>query len=253
MPKLLVSVRNVQEADMALAARVDLVDVKEPARGPLGAASPQTIQEILRRAERRATTSVAFGELLEFKHDCQFAALFNGMKSQTARWPDYVKVGLAGCASDASWSEKWRRFLEYFPPHATGVAVIYADWVGADSPPPAEVIAQARTLSSAAVLIDTFDKQGPGLLRLLAKATVKSLIDEIHSARMEVAVAGQLTLDDALAIAPLKPDYLGARGGLCRPDRNGDLDPQALLAWRQAIDSPTSLGAPSRPVVARAT
>ena len=42
---------------------------------------------------------------------------------------------------------------------------------------------------------------------------------------MEVAVAGQLTLDDALAVATLKPDYVGVRGAVCRPDRNGDIDP----------------------------
>lgn len=253
MPKLLVSVRNVQEADLALAARVDLVDVKEPAQGPLGAASPETIQEILRKADRRARTSVAFGELFEFERDGRFSALFNGMKAQTVRWPDYVKVGLSRCASNANWPEKWRQFLEIFPQHATAVGVVYADWTHARSPPPAEVIAQARTLKSAAVLIDTFDKRGPGLLRLFSIAVVKSLIDEIHAARMEVAIAGQLTLDDALAIAPLKPDYIGVRGGVCRPDRNGEIDPQALLAWRQAIALPTSLVGPSRPVFARAT
>jgi uncharacterized protein (UPF0264 family) len=253
MPKLLVSVRNVQEADLALAAGVDLVDVKEPARGPLGVASPETIHEILRKIDRRARTSVAFGELLEWSPDSRLAGPQGGMNPETAHGPDYVKVGLSGCRLIPNWPEKWRRFLENFPPHARSVAVIYADWPHANSPPPAEVIAQARTLKSAAVLIDTFDKRGPGLMRLLTNAKVEALIDKVHNSGMEVAVAGQLTIDDVLAIAPLKPDYIGVRGAVCRPDRNGAIDPQALLAWRQAIASPTSLVGLSRPVFARAT
>jgi uncharacterized protein (UPF0264 family) len=235
MPKLLVSVRNVQEAALALAAGVDLVDIKEPARGPLGAATPEIIQEILRQADRRAQTSVAFGELLEYECDNRLRGLLCRVKPAIAHWPDYVKVGLSGCGSIANWPERWRQFLDGVPPQTTPVAVIYADWSRAGSPPPAEVIAQARTLQSTAVLIDTYDKQGPGLLRLHCVAMVQSLIDEIHAARMEVAVAGQLTLEDALAIAPLRPDYIGVRSGVCRSDRNGDIDPLALAAWRQAM------------------
>ena len=37
-PKLLVSVRSADEARAALAGGADLIDVKEPAHGPLGAA-----------------------------------------------------------------------------------------------------------------------------------------------------------------------------------------------------------------------
>jgi uncharacterized protein (UPF0264 family) len=251
MPKLLVSVRNVQEADLALAAGVDLVDVKEPARGPLGAASPETINEILRKADRRARTSVAFGELLEWGRDNPLPGLLGGAQPESATSPDYVKVGLSGCGSIANWPEKWRRFLANVSPHATGVAVVYADWARANAPPPAEVIAPARTLKFAAVLIDTFDKRGPGLLRLLSIAMVQSLIEEVHASQMEVAIAGQLRLDDALAISQLNPDYIGVRGGICRADRNGDIDPQALSAWRQAL-APAGRRETSSPLAYRA-
>ena len=47
MTKLLVSVRSVAEARIALAGGVDLIDVKEPRRGSLGAADAGIIAEIV--------------------------------------------------------------------------------------------------------------------------------------------------------------------------------------------------------------
>src|SRR3712207_1522808 len=45
--RLLVSVRSAAEAGTALEGGADIVDAKEPARGPLGAVDPVTIAEIL--------------------------------------------------------------------------------------------------------------------------------------------------------------------------------------------------------------
>jgi len=235
MPKLLLSVRNAQEARLALEAGVDLVDVKEPSQGPLGAASPETIREILQLVNRRALTSVAYGELLQWECDGGMDQYADPAAREVSPSPGYVKLGLSGCRSIANWQEKWKRLLDILAVAASPVAVVYADWDRADSPPPAEVVEQARKLKRATVLIDTFDKRGPGLLRLCSIRSVQSFIDDVHAADMAVAVAGQLTLDDALAIAPLTPDYLGVRGAVCRPDRNGQIDLQALAAWRCAI------------------
>ena len=46
MTKLLVSVRDAAEARLAVEAGVDLIDVKEPSAGPLGAAAAETLAEI---------------------------------------------------------------------------------------------------------------------------------------------------------------------------------------------------------------
>ncbi|MEX0712176.1 MAG: (5-formylfuran-3-yl)methyl phosphate synthase, partial [Pirellulales bacterium] len=48
MTKLLVSVRSLAEARLALAAGVDLIDLKEPARGSLGALDPAVARQIVR-------------------------------------------------------------------------------------------------------------------------------------------------------------------------------------------------------------
>src|SRR5436309_16136851 len=64
-PGLLVSVRSSEEAIAALEGGADIIDVKEPRRGSLGAADPGTVSEIIRVINRRAPVTAAFGELVE--------------------------------------------------------------------------------------------------------------------------------------------------------------------------------------------
>ena len=65
MTRLLVSVRSADEARTALAAGVDLIDVKEPARGSLGAASPGVVADVVGAVAGRVPVSAALGELFE--------------------------------------------------------------------------------------------------------------------------------------------------------------------------------------------
>src|SRR5947209_20487137 len=48
-PRLLVSVRNVAEAEAALAGGCDVLDLKEPGRGAMGMADISTIEAVLER------------------------------------------------------------------------------------------------------------------------------------------------------------------------------------------------------------
>src|SRR5262245_14015076 len=60
---LLVSVRSAAEAEIALAADADVIDIKEPDRGALGPADPTVWQEVLSVVNGRTVTSAALGEL----------------------------------------------------------------------------------------------------------------------------------------------------------------------------------------------
>ncbi len=87
MPKLLVSVRSAAEAQQAFFGGADLIDVKEPDRGPLGAADADVIAEVARFVAGRRPTSAALGELVE------------GRRLPTALGLSFAKLGLAGCAA----------------------------------------------------------------------------------------------------------------------------------------------------------
>src|SRR5687768_4952572 len=105
MPKFLLSVRSTHETNLALEAGVDLIDIKEPSAGALGAASTVVISEIVRLVDRRCPTSVACGELLSSAAAIarQLPGSATGGATPDTRAPDYVKVGLSGCGSIDNW------------------------------------------------------------------------------------------------------------------------------------------------------
>src|SRR5438093_1517849 len=98
MTGLLVSVRNAVEAETALAGGADIIDVKEPRRGPLGPADPRVWDAIHRALDGRAVTSAALGELL-FDPVEQLAPLAIGFR--------FAKIGLAGCGNQSRWLDRW--------------------------------------------------------------------------------------------------------------------------------------------------
>src|SRR3954451_22237023 len=59
---LLVSVRGADEVPAALEGGADLIDVKEPARGPLGMAEAEVVAAVLDRVDARVPVSAALGE-----------------------------------------------------------------------------------------------------------------------------------------------------------------------------------------------
>ena len=66
MTQLLVSIRDTTEAELINDCEIAIVDVKEPNRGSLGAASPKTLEAISRIISQPQTLSFAAGELLDW-------------------------------------------------------------------------------------------------------------------------------------------------------------------------------------------
>src|SRR5690606_11370280 len=108
-PALLVSVRTVAEAVAAIEGGCDLLDIKEPRRGSLGAADPATmtaICEATRHFADRPRISVALGELAEWHDDRPIPKLPAPIR--------FAKVGLQGSQDDVNWPRKWRLLREWF-------------------------------------------------------------------------------------------------------------------------------------------
>ena len=98
MTRLLVSVRSAAEAQRALSGGADLIDVKEPGSGSLGAASPEVWCQVAAVIGPARPLSAALGELLVFKPVPDTA--LQGYR--------YAKLGLAGCAQFSDWRNRWQ-------------------------------------------------------------------------------------------------------------------------------------------------
>jgi (5-formylfuran-3-yl)methyl phosphate synthase len=254
--RLLVSVRNPAEALAALAGGADLIDVKEPARGPLGRAGDAVITAVVRCIAGRRPVSAALGELAaEPKTDAP-----PGLR--------YHKWGLAGCGSNPRWQETLITLSQAgnhvplspctqgercrgkgvaasgcFPltpdPSlpSTGergqrtarfedsadvchlVPVAYADWRCAAAPSVEHVCAFIRRHGKL-VLIDTFDKTaGATLLDYLSVRQISDLCRWCHVAGIQVALAGSLSAPHIKSLKAAGPDWFGVRGAACQGGR----------------------------------
>jgi uncharacterized protein (UPF0264 family) len=207
---LLVSVRSGDEAAIALAGGADLIDVKEPNRGSLGAADPSTWAEALAIVNSRVPVSAALGELCgDFHPD---------MLRQTSGL-GYVKVGLSQCASSKHWAEHWTQAMSGLPAGVRPVAVAYADWQIADSPCAEEILPVAARMHAPYLLIDTFSKSVGGLLDQMSIADIEDLRDSAARHNIRLVLAGSLDESSLRRLATLAPAYFAVRGAACEGGR----------------------------------
>lgn len=214
MTGLLVSVRDAEEAQAALAGGADLIDIKEPNAGSLGPASVETWQDILRVVDGRRPVSVALGEL-NTDPICEAGRQAEGMT--------FAKIGLAGCRSQESWSDRWRIAIDCLAMGVAKVAVIYVDSKAADSPEPDEILRLAISFGCHAVLFDTFSKLQGNLFDHLHATEITRLSIAARSSGLKIVLAGSLSgrsVDQAMRLAP---DFIAVRGAVCAGDRRAKI------------------------------
>ncbi len=226
MTKLIVSVRTAAEAETACTRGADLIDIKEPRHGSLGAAPVDTVRRIVRRVTGRKPVSVALGDLATAREIAELTAV-PGLQ--------FAKLGLAGSAGSPRWQRDWRDALERMPDEIHRVAVIYVDHRRARSPHPREILDAAAEFGCAAVLADTWDKTAGNLLAHWTPAAVERFVRQVQSAGMLAVVAGSLDEPAIESIVPLGPDYVAVRSAVCRGGRSGPLDGKKVLRLAHVV------------------
>jgi (5-formylfuran-3-yl)methyl phosphate synthase len=225
---LLVSVRNADEAVVAAAAAAAIIDVKEPDRGPLGRADPAVTAAILAAVAGRAPVTLAAGELAAgvdaiIRH---VADVLERLPDEAAR-PVAVKAGPAGVAT-GSWRDSFARLSAGLPTGIEPVAVAYADSQSAAAPPPEVILEQAVEAGVTTVLVDTFDKRGPGLFSLATADRLRSWIAQAAVGGVSLALAGRLSAADVGAGFDLGAAVCGVRTAACRGGRQGRVSAQLV-------------------------
>ena len=238
---LLVSVRDAAEAAAALAGGAAIIDVKEPARGPLGAADPATIASVADVVGHGLPWTMACGELVAAGGPGEaafqggggpIAALLEGVwaaLAPSAALPAGVKVGLAGAAG-RDWQRPLADLYAGLPRGVAGVAVAYADWRCAGAPAPEAVIAAAPGLGCRVVLIDTFDKARGGLFASAPRGAVSAGVATAHAAGLDVALAGRLTLAEIPRAWGVGPEVVALRSAVCSNGRSGPVQAELVRA-----------------------
>ena len=224
--KLLVSVVDAEEARVAAAAGADIVDVKNPAEGSLGAPSPAVIADV--RAAVPTPVSAAIGDMPNLPGTAALAALGAARSGAT-----YVKVGLWGVSTEHDAVALLRAVREAVP-GAVVVAAAYADAERvAHAPLAPELLPRvAHAAGVEMCMVDTAVKDGRGLFEWLSPA---SLVAEAHALGLEVALAGALSASDLPAVRDTGADIAGVRSAACVGGRSGQLDGALVAAMRELL------------------
>jgi dihydroneopterin aldolase len=222
MTMLLASVTGSREAELAISHGVDIVDLKDPTKGALGALEPSVVRDAVRVIAGRRPVSAVIGDL-PMEPDQINAAV----RTMAATGVDYVKVGLF---ADPRRGECVRT-LAGLARRTKLVGVMFID-----CEPDNKLIGQMAESGFAGAMLDTARKNGERLLDHADPAAIGDFVRGCRSHGLFTGLAGSLEAADVPRLLLLAPDYLGFRGALCtRHDRQAGLDPAALSLIRGLI------------------
>jgi len=242
--KLLVSVRNAIDASAALDGGADIIDAKEPASGALGAVDLDTFERIVAEVAGARTVTAALGDAVDERAIARMADAFARAGARL------VKLGFAGIASPPHVMSLLAAARDGAATHAGVVATAYADADRVASLDPFAMIDAAAKAGVTGILLDTADKQGPGLTGLMSQERLSSWVRTAHDARLLVALAGKLTADDLGYVSDAGADIVGVRGAACDRGRTGQIVAARVCALRSAVARRSALAPAPDPVSA---
>lgn len=231
--KLLVSPINKREALEAVKGGADIIDIKNPLEGSLGANYPWVIREIKNTLPRRTEISATLGDL-DFKPGtASLAAL--GLSSLGV---NYVKAGLYGVRSEKEALEMGVKITRALMRSESRLVLAgYAEYKALGSVSPFTLPSVARRCKAAGVMIDTAKKNGKSLLEHLSLEDLRDFVEEAHRNRVFAALAGSLRLEDIELIQKTGCDIVGVRGAVCTGgDRlKGEIRADKVLALKSKL------------------
>jgi dihydroneopterin aldolase len=222
MTRMLASVTGVDEAEIALSGGVDIIDLKDPKAGALGAVSTEIIRRTISFIAGRAPASAVCGDL-----PMEPETIRSKAEEIAATGVDYVKIGFFPSANVSACAEA----LEPLAAQTKLIAVLFADLA-----PDFELLPVFGKHRFHGAMVDTANKATGRLLDHLPPERVPGFIDRAKSFGLMVGLSGSLEAPDIPRLLPFAPDFLGFRGALCgQSGRAGSISAEAVSQIRDLI------------------
>lgn len=225
--RLLVSIINREEAINAINGGTDILDIKNPKEGSLGANFPwviKSISEEVHEIAKDVEISATIGDAPYKPGTMALAAL-----GCTVSNVDYVKVGLFDTSTESQAVEVMKAVSKAVKDYNSDVKVVcagYSDSYRIKSVHPSAIPNIAIDSEADIAMLDTGVKDGQSLLNFMSLDQLADFTDQCHEHGLLSALAGSLKEEHILKLIPLKPDVVGVRSVVCTSfDRlNGHLD-----------------------------
>jgi (5-formylfuran-3-yl)methyl phosphate synthase len=216
MTQLLISVKNVAEALIALDAGADIIDLKDPNIGALGALDEALSLQIVQTISGRKPVSATVGE--------QHASLYSLICSIEARAKlgvDIIKIAVSSLFYEAYFLAEITKLSQA---EIKMVAVFFADETLDLS-----LIVRLQTAGFYGAMLDTSLKHSD-LLAARTKIELQNFVALCENHHLKSGLAGSLKPQYIDDLAKINPTYIGFRGGVCENAlRNATLSPIKVL------------------------
>ena len=202
----------------------DLIDLKDPSRGALGAWPAGLLGAAVSAVGRRRPVSATVGDLPPEASHLAAAA-----RRTASAGVDIIKLGFLAGADHRSLA------LELAPVAGEGLRLVAV--LMADQDPDLGLPATLAEAGFFGVMLDTADKKAGGLRKHLGEPELAEFVLAARRLGLFCGLAGSLRVADIAPLASLQPDYLGFRGALCAGDRTDALDVACGRRVREALDN----------------
>lgn len=224
MTGMLASVNSLEEALLVLEAQVDIIDLKQPDHGVLGALDTDTVQQIVDAIAGRCLVSATIGDL-----PMQPELILFATQVMATTGVDYIKIGFF---PNGDWPGTIAKLEALTAQHAL-VAVLFAD-----AHPDPSVIRVFKKAGFKGVMLDTMNKRTGPLTKVMPWQDIVQFVKLAKKHGMLCGLAGSLRQNIIPRLLDLNPDYLGFRGALCLSNnRTAQINPESVMAIRHALNA----------------
>jgi len=199
--KMLASVTSVDEALIALDAGIDMIDLKNPSTGALGALNHALIKDIVAVVNHRTTVSATIGDL-----PMQPSLLVDATKTMLETGVDIVKIGFFGRLNH----DKCLDALKLQASQTKLIAVLFAD-----EQPDFTLLANIAEAGFYGVMLDTANKSKGHLLSHLTVSRLMEFVSNATLLGLKTGLAGSVQVGHIKDLCDVEPSFLGFRGALC--------------------------------------
>lgn len=210
--QLLVSPATIEEAKHALAA--DIVDVKRPEEGSLGASFPWIIRAIKDLTHK--PVSAAIGDFDYKPGGASLTAL-----GAAAAGADFVKIGLMFDGEEEALAliRAVTRAVKDPYPDKNVVIAAYSDWERLDTISPFDMAPLVAKAGADIAMVDTGIKDGRSTFEFMDEEQLLEFTTRNRTLGLQTALAGSLKFPDIECLKRIDPEIIGVRGMVCGGDR----------------------------------
>ena len=210
--KVLISIRSFEELVPAIEGGADIIDLKNPNEGSLGASFPWVIKKV-RAYDNNFPLSVAIGDMPNLPGTAALAS-----SGAAICGVNIIKVGLYGPRTFNEGVKLLRSVVKATKDVNQDISVVgagYADFKSFNGINSIDIPTICKLAGADIAMLDTYIKNGRKLFDFIDSENLSKFVNKAHESNLLAALAGSLELKDIKKINDLGADIIGFRGAAC--------------------------------------